>query len=48
MSALTMTCPADRVTGFINFQQCMTGAYAQRGQARAQAVSGEAPAKRDR
>jgi len=45
MSALTMTCPADRVTGFINFQQCMTGAYAQRGQARAQAVSGEAPAQ---
>src|SRR5262245_54732094 len=46
MSALSLTCPADG-SGFINFQACMTGAYAQRGQARAQAVSGEAPGKRD-
>jgi hypothetical protein len=46
MSALTMTCPAGP-TGFINFQACMTGAYAQRGQARAQAVSGGAPGMHD-
>ena len=43
MSALTMTCPADPRDGFINWQECMTGKYAQRGLARAQAVSGEAP-----
>ncbi|HEX5046605.1 MAG TPA: hypothetical protein VFX89_05745, partial [Gammaproteobacteria bacterium] len=46
MSALSLTCPADG-SGFINFQACMTGAYAQRGLARAQAVSGEAVGKRD-
>ena len=46
MAALFTVCPAGR-DGFINFQQCMTGTYAQRGQARAQAVSGEAPGKRD-
>jgi hypothetical protein len=46
MAALSMVCPADN-NGFVNFQACMTGAYAQRGQARAQAVSGEAPGKRD-
>ena len=47
MAALAMTCPANPATGFINFQECMTGAYAARGLARAQAISGEAPGKRD-
>ena len=47
MSAIAMTCPADS-SGFVAFQACMTGAYAQRGQSRAQAVAGEAPGMHDR
>jgi hypothetical protein len=47
MGALFMSCPARPIDGFIDWQECLTGAYAQRGQARAQAVSGEAPGKRD-
>jgi hypothetical protein len=46
LAAIAMTCPSDK-DGFIDFQACMTGAYGQRAQARAQAVSSEAPAKRD-
>jgi hypothetical protein len=46
LGALFATCPADR-DGQIKWQDCMTGAYAQRGLARAQAISGEAPVKRD-
>lgn len=46
LSAIALTCPAGR-DGGINFQACMTGAYAQRALGRAQAVSGEAPGKRD-
>jgi hypothetical protein len=45
--ALTMSCPADS-SGYIAWQACMTGAYAQRGQSRAQAVAGEAPGMHER
>ena len=47
LGALFATCPASRVDGEIKWQECMTGAYAQRGLARARAVSAEAPGKRD-
>jgi hypothetical protein len=47
MSAIAMTCPAKGPEGVINWQECMTGAYAQRGLSRAQGVSGEAPGKRE-
>jgi hypothetical protein len=47
MAAIFATCPANKNDGFIDFQACVTGAYAQRGQARAQAISSEAPGKRD-
>jgi hypothetical protein len=43
LAALFLVCPG----GPDGLQACMTGAYAQRGLARAQAVSGEAPGKRD-
>lgn len=47
LAALTTTCPVNPITGSINFQECMTGPYGARGLARAQAVSAEAPGKRD-
>lgn len=45
LAALFLVCPGG--PNGVSFQACMTGAYGQRGLARAQAVSGEAPGKRD-
>jgi hypothetical protein len=47
MAELAAVCPVNPADGSINFQACMTGAYAQRAKARAQTVSSEAPGKRD-